>query len=170
MTTATSVSSRVRALLCSRTAVRFSRYTGSSVIAVAIAQLTMLLVYVFSSVPAGRASLIAFFAGAVPKYVLNHTWAWGRRRIPRLGREMLPYATIVAVSALLTAFMTGAADRYIPQLVDSQSARIALVQATFLLANALMFVVKFVLFDQLVFSDRFRKRGHPRKRPQPTEP
>lgn len=143
---------------------RFSRYTGSSVIALGIAQLTMLLVYVFSNVPAGRAGLIAFVAGAIPKYILNHTWAWGRRRVPRLGREVLPYAAIVAASALLTALMTGSAGRYIPQLVASEPVRVALVQVAFLFANALMFVVKFVLFDHLVFSDRSRGDGRPRRR------
>lgn len=164
MTTVTSVGSRVRALLLSRTAVRFTRYTGSSVIAVGIAQLTMLLVYVLWSVPAGRASLVAFIAGAIPKYILNHAWAWGRHRMPRLGREVLPYAAIVAASAALTALMTGAADRSIPHLVESDSLRVTLVQLTFLFANGLMFVVKFVLFDQLVFRDRFGKGGRPRKR------
>ena len=167
MITATSLVTRGRRLLRSRLGIRFTRYTGSSLVAVGVGQLAFLLVYTATDYHGGVASVVAFFAGAIPKYALNRMWAWERRGRPQMWRETLPYAAVVGTSLVLTALMTRTADHYVRQFVEADNLRTFLVWAAFIGTNGLLFLVKFVLFDRVVFSDPSREQ--PPGRPEPAE-
>lgn len=129
------------------------RYSASSVIAGAISELAFLICYWLGTPPV-VASVVAFAAGAVPNYILNRRWAWRRTgRADRI-RELLPYAVIVVVTAAAAALMTTAADHWLRDRIESHVWQTLLVSATFLGTYGVMFVLKFVLFDRLVFGPR----------------
>ena len=136
----------------------WGRYGASSVIAGLISEGTFALCFWLGS-SATVASLIAFVAGAVPNYLMNRYWAWQRR--DRIGgaRELVPYLVIIVSTALLATLITNGADALVRGRIESHLARTVLVSAAFLATYGVMFVLKFVLFDRLIFAGRRRTRA-----------
>ncbi|RFS83441.1 GtrA family protein [Actinomadura spongiicola] len=130
----------------------FTRYTVGSVLAAVLSEATLLLTYGPGLLGPGAASVVAWGAGAALNYVLNRWWAWGRRGRASLWRELVPYWVIAVASMVLSAWATGAADRFAPRLVESDALRTAFVGGAFLAVYGVMFVVKFVLFHYFVFA------------------
>ncbi len=131
----------------------WGRYTGASVIAGVISEVVFVITYWFGAVPL-VASLVAFVAGAVPNYLMNRYWAWQRRGRPNRGREVLPYAVIVIVTALIAILVTTAADRWVREHVTAHALQVTLVAIAFLATYGAMFILKFILFDRFIFVDR----------------
>ena len=77
---ATSWITRVR---CRPLAVRVTKYTAGSLVAAATSEIVLVVCYGTGLLGTTAASIVAFFAGAVPNYVLNRRWVWQRRgRVP----------------------------------------------------------------------------------------
>lgn len=131
----------------------WGRYTGASVIAGIISELAFVITYWFGATPL-VATLVAFVAGAVPNYVMNRYWAWQRSGRPDRNRELLPYAVIVIVTALVAILVTTAADRWVHEHVTVHALQVTLVAGAFLATYGTMFVVKFLIFDRFIFVDR----------------
>ncbi|TDU89944.1 putative flippase GtrA [Kribbella voronezhensis] len=127
------------------------RYSASSVVATAISQLAFLACY-WIGTSATAASVIAFAAGAVPNYLLNRRWAWGRTGPAHPTRELLPYVLITIGSAFVITFLTTVADDWIRTMIDAHSLRTVLAGGAYLAANGFTFILKFVLFDRYVFA------------------
>jgi putative flippase GtrA len=127
------------------------RYSASSVVATTISQLAFFVCY-WIGTPATASAVIAFAAGAVPNYVLNRRWAWGRTGPAHPTRELLPYVLITIGSAFVITFLTTVADGWIRTMIDAHSARTLLAGSAYLAANGFTFVLKFVLFDRYVFA------------------
>jgi putative flippase GtrA len=127
------------------------RYSASSVVATAISQLAFLVCY-WIGTPATLASVIAFAAGAVPNYLLNRRWAWGRTGPAHPTRELLPYVAITLASLVVISVLTTAADAWIRNMTDTHSWRTLLAGTAYLAANGFTFILKFVLFDRFVFA------------------
>jgi putative flippase GtrA len=135
---------RIRLLL-------WAKYSASSVIAGVISELAFAICYWVGTTPLWS-SIIAFLAGALPNYVLNRRWAWGRTGRADRTRELLPYAIIVVVTALAAALVTSLADHWLRDWIDSHFWQTVLVSVTFLATYGVMFILKFVLFDRFVFA------------------
>lgn len=131
----------------------FGRYTAASIVAAILSELAFLASYGLGAIPL-VASIIAWFAGAVPNYLLNRRWAWQRDGKADLRRELLPYAAIVVVTAGTAAVVTTVADALVRDWVDSHTWQVLLVGAAFLATYGVMFLLKFVLFDRYVFTAR----------------
>ena len=127
------------------------RYSASSVVATAISQLAFLVCY-WVGTSATAAAVIAFAAGAVPNYLLNRRWAWGRTGPAHPTRELLPYVVITIGSAIVITFLTTVADDWIRAMIDAHSLRTLLAGTAYLAANGFTFILKFVLFDRYVFA------------------
>jgi putative flippase GtrA len=134
----------------------WGRYTGASVVAGIISEGVFVVTYWYAAVPL-VASVLAFVAGAVPNYLMNRYWAWRRRGRPDGTREILPYVVIVVVTALTAIFVTTAADRWVREHVASHALQVTLVGGVFMATYGTMFVLKFVLFDRLIFVDRAQR-------------
>ncbi|MGY4767779.1 GtrA family protein [Kribbella sp. CWNU-51] len=122
----------------------WARYSASSVVAVVVSQVAFALCY-WLGASAVAATLVAWLAGAVPNYLLSRRWAWGRQ-----GR-LLPYAMIVIGSAVTAALVTTATDHLV-QGIDSHAWKTVLVTGSYFGTYGVLFILKFVLFDRLVFA------------------
>ncbi len=122
----------------------WARYSASSVVATVVSQLAFALCYWFGTA-AVVATLVAWLAGAVPAYVMNRRWAW------RSQGQMLPYAIIVIGSAATAALVTTATDHLV-QGIDSHVWKTLLVTGSYFATYGILFILKFVLFDRLVFA------------------
>jgi putative flippase GtrA len=129
----------------------WARYSASSVIAGLISELAFVVCYWLGTAPL-VATVAAFVAGALPNYVLNRRWAWGRTGPADTRRELLPYAIIVIVTAAAAALTTTAADHWIRARIESHTWQTILVSGVFLGTYGVMFILKFVLFDRFVFA------------------
>jgi putative flippase GtrA len=137
-------------------AIRLARFTAGSMVAAAISEAVFVLVY--GPVGAGPrvAAVVAFFAGAIPNWALNRRWTWQRRGRPGVKREVLPYAAVVVTTAVAATALSGIADGWVRDLEVSRPVQVGLVAMAFLLPYAAVFLLKFLLFERLVFSDPVR--------------
>ncbi len=122
----------------------WAKYSASSVIATVVSQVAFALCYWFGTA-ALVATLVAWLAGAIPNYVLNRRWTWGR------SGQKLPYTIIVVGSAVVAAVVTSVTDHLV-QPIESHAWQTVLVTGSYLATYAVLFMVKFVLFDRLVFA------------------
>lgn len=137
----------------SRLGVRFGRYTLGSVVAVATSEVAFVLCYGTGLLGTTASSAVAFLAGAVPNYVLNRSWAWGKRGKVKVGREVVLYTIISLVSFAASALATGWAGHRAPALTGSHVLRTAFVASAYLATYGVLFIAKFVVFQVAVFPD-----------------
>lgn len=142
---------------------RVGRYTAGSVIAGVVSELAFLLVYGLGLVGPGPATVVAFLAGALPNYVLNRRWTWGRRGRAHPVRELLPYVATVVASALVAAAVTGYVDARVAGWFASRPVQVAVVTLSFGATYGVLFVVKFLVFEVLFGA---RRRGTPAPSPR----
>jgi putative flippase GtrA len=133
------------------TSVRFSIFTVGSVCSTLISQLVLTLVYWAGGHGAALASVLAFIAGAIPNFLINWRFTWGRRGRPQLAGELLPYLAIIIGGGLAATALTTAADHLLTPLLAARGDRTILLDAVYLASYALFFVVKFALLNK-VFS------------------
>ena len=142
---------RLRRLARSKLAVRVTRYTIGSVLALltSVAVFALLL-----AAGAGTTvdSVLAFVAGAVPNWILNRRWAWGRSGEMDLGREVVGYTAISVIALIASSAGTGWANSLSRHhFAHQHQLRIAFVTLAYVAVQGLLFAAKFVAYDQWVF-------------------
>jgi len=137
----------------SRLWVRFGRYSIGSVIALASSELVFVVCFGTLGLGPTGSSVAAFVAGAIPNYVINRYWAWGRRGRLRVAREVVLYIAIIVASLVISIIATSWADDLVKTLTRSHSARTTLVSGAYLGTQAVLFLVKFALFQTVIFTE-----------------
>jgi putative flippase GtrA len=137
---------------------RMTRYALGSVVAAISSAVTFALAYVLG---AGTTvcSISAFVAGAIPNWILNRRWAWQRRGRLHFGREIVGYIAISIVSLVSTSAATAWASHHVGWIPQHYGLRAAALTATYMFVVAILFVVKFVLYEFWIFQDRSRVRA-----------
>ena len=126
------------------------RYSTGSVVAATVSEVTLTLLVGVAHLAAGPAAVLAFCAGAIPNWLLNRRWAWEHAGRVNLRRELMPYVLIVIATLLATAGASAAVDAATRHA--SHWVSVVAVDGAYIAATGLMFVLKFVLFDRLVFT------------------
>jgi putative flippase GtrA len=135
---------------------RFLRYAVGSGLATLSSALAFALVYRVLGEGPRWASVTAFLAGAVVNFTSNRFWAWQRRTRPGLGRDALFYAVVAIVSALAA---TGVTSLTHAALADTDPDRRAvLVELSYFATYAVLFLLKFLVLDRLVFHTKDRNQ------------
>lgn len=132
----------------------FVRYAAGSVVAMGCSEIVLIGTISLTPLGATTAAALAWLAGAVPNYVLNRRWAWKRDGSADFRREVLPYWIITIVTALLAIAATKAADEWLRRSVSDRAELSVLLGAAYLAAYGIVFVIKFALFDGVVFAKR----------------
>ncbi len=114
-------------------------------------QLAFVLLYGVLGASAAISAGLAFLAGAVPNFLLQRYWTWRRSGRIALRGELLPYAAVITLNGLLATAITTGTDRLLAPALQHHGARTALLAVTFAAAYALLYALKFVLLDRLVF-------------------
>ncbi len=131
---------------------RITGYSAGSVVAATVAELTFVVTFGWVHAGTTWATAAGFVGGAVPNYILNRRWAWPDRRGRRRRTELLLYTTVILISFVASALAThwvqvGAGD------VSSDGGwQTVLVAAAFLAVSGLFFVIKFALYELVVFT------------------
>ena len=131
----------------------WAKYAAGSVVATILSQIAFTLCYGTFDTSAAMASVVAFVAGAIPNYVLNQAWAWNDSSVPRR-RAIVTYLVVIGITNGLAIGITTLANGWVRGHVTSHGTQTLLVDLAYLATTGVMFVVKFLLFDGLVFKTR----------------
>jgi putative flippase GtrA len=134
----------------------FVRYAAGSVVAFGCSEVVLIGAYTLFSVGARTSAILAWVAGAVPNYILNRRWAWRKKGRATFLRETLPYWVITLGTAAFAVAATSLADGWVHRSVSGRGEQSLLFGGVYFLAYGVVFVVKFLLFDKLVFGKRGR--------------
>ncbi|MDP6902491.1 MAG: GtrA family protein [Acidimicrobiales bacterium] len=123
--------------------VKLLRYSGVSAVAVVVTQTCLWFGLVVTKWPAVVANVVAVSLGAIPAYLLNRSWVWGRKDSHSVRDEILPFWLYnlagLAVSSTLVA------------LADLWWASTALVMSANLAAFAILWLGKFFILEKVLF-------------------
>ncbi len=155
------LSERYRRARESAFAHKVTKYAIGSVIALATSIVVFALMYVILG---GRHTTIcsigAFVAGAIPNWVLNRRWAWKIKGEIAFLREIVAYIAISGVVLVASSVATGVMQHWVLRHVTpGNGLRAILVTGAYVFVQAVLFVVKFVIYEKWVFSGQSRLRA-----------
>jgi putative flippase GtrA len=142
---------------------RFVRYAVGSGLATVTSAVAFALVYRVLGEGPRVASVTAFLAGAVVNFTSNRFWAWQRRTRPGLGRDALFYAVVSVVSVLAATGVTSLTHAALAGAGENR--RAVLVEVSYFATYAVLFLVKFLVLDRLVFHTKDRNQLDSTTRP-----
>jgi len=142
---------------------RFVRYAVGSGLATVTSAVAFALVYRVLGEGPRLASVAAFLAGAVVNFTSNRFWAWQRRARPGLGRDALFYAVVSVVSVLAATGVTSLTHAALAGAGENR--RAVLVEVSYFATYAVLFLVKFLVLDRLVFHTKDRNQLDSTTRP-----
>jgi putative flippase GtrA len=130
------------------------RYSAGSVVAFVTSSVTLYVCFSWIGFGAISSSVIAFFAGAVPNWILNRQWAWQKRGRDGMGAETTLYVIVSLVSLVastavtkLTAIEAANATHLLKDL---------LVTASYMFSVVVLTGLKYLAYDRIVFVERRR--------------
>jgi len=142
----------------SPSAVKITRYAVGSLVALTTSVIVFGVLYV-AGAGTTACSISAFFAGAVPNWILNRRWAWQKSGRVEVAREVIGYAVVSLLAVLASSLATGWVGTQVRQIPAHHGIRVALVTASYVLVQAALFLAKFVVYDRWVFAGRSRVRA-----------
>jgi putative flippase GtrA len=135
---------------------RLLRFLAGSVLATLTSAAVFPLVYRWAHAGPRIATFAAFAAGAAVSFVVNRFWTWSRRERDGLGRDLFGFFAVAGSVAVLAAIVTSITDFYADRAGISDNLRTAMVETAYLGTYGVMFLIKFLLLDRLVFRTRDR--------------
>lgn len=158
---------RVRTLLRHPVRGRLTKFAISSLVAAGTSWVVLALLYAMN-VNTTLATVLAFFAGAIPNWSINRRWTWDLRGRVALGREVVAYVVISAITLVLLSLATNGADSYVRahHIQPGTGLRILIVTGSYFVTLALLYGVRFFLYEKWIFSGRSRVRAALRSRRQ----
>ena len=104
-------------------------------------------------------TIVAFFAGAIPNWTLNRRWTWKVQGQVAWGREIFAYLVISGSTLLALSLATGWTDRRVQHIPAHHGIRVLLVTASYFAVLALLYAVRFFVYEHWIFSGRSRVRA-----------
>ena len=111
-------------------------------------------------------SVVAFVAGAIPNWFVNRRWTWALRGKVNVGREVVAYVIVAALTLLASSEATGWTHQQVQGLPSHYGLRVALVTASYVATFGILFLLRFFLYEHWIFSGRSRVRAAFRSRIQ----
>ncbi len=147
---------------------KVTRYAIGSVIALVTSIVVFAVMYVaLGGKHTTICSIGAFVAGAVPNWILNRRWAWKIKGEVEFLREIVAYIAISGVVLVASSLGTGAMQSWVKtNVTPHHGIRVILVTGAYVFVQAVMFAVKFVIYEKWVFSGQSRLRAAVRSRHQ----
>jgi putative flippase GtrA len=156
---------RYRALLRHPLRGRMTKFAISSVVAAITSAVVFPVLYVLGA-STTACTIVAFFAGAIPNWTLNRRWTWKVEGRVAFGREILAYLVISASTLLALSLATGWTDRQVQSIPAHHGIRVLLVTGSYFVVLAVLYGIRFFLYEHWIFSGRSRVRAALRSRHQ----
>jgi putative flippase GtrA len=137
----------------SNVGIRFTRFALVAVASVVASQVALSIFIGPAHMTAGISGGLAAIIGAGVSYVLSR-WAWERKGRPQLLKETLPF-WLVSVGAWIILGLAAKLGVYLAETGEYDGAvRVLITDGTYLAANCLTFLARFVIFHYVLFADR----------------
>jgi putative flippase GtrA len=143
----------VWAKLRTKVGVRFTRFVLVAVAALATSEILLSICNGVFHMTATPAALISTFSGAAVSYVLSR-WAWERKGKPDVLRETVPFWVISGMVWVILWLATKLGYHMASWLGLHGAKHVLLVDLVYLAANLVTFVLRFVIFHYVLFTDR----------------
>jgi putative flippase GtrA len=158
---------RFRALLAHPVRGRLTKFAISSVVAAGTSAVVLAVLYAMH-VNTTLATVLAFFAGAVPNWSINRRWTWKVRGRVAFGREIFAYLVVSAATLVLLSLATNGADAFVKahHIQQGTGLRVLIVTGSYFLTLAVLYGARFFLYEKWIFSGRSRLRAALRSRRQ----
>jgi putative flippase GtrA len=148
-------------------AAKVTKYAIGSVIALLTSIVVFAVAYVILGGHPTTCSVLAFFAGAIPNWILNRRWAWKITGRADFLREIVAYLAISGVVLVASSVSTSAMQSWVKaNVTPHHGIRVLLVTGAYVVVQAVLFVAKFVVYEKWVFSGQSRLRAAVRSRHQ----
>jgi putative flippase GtrA len=142
---------------------RVGRFAISSAVAASTSAIVFPILYVLGA-STTVCSVTAFFAGAIPNWTLNRRWTWKVEGRVAFGREILAYVVISASTLVALSAATAWTHQHVQGIPEGHGLRVLLVTASYFGVLALLYGVRFFLYEHWIFSGRSRVRAAIRSR------
>lgn len=156
---------RYRALLRHPLRGRVTKFAIASAIAAGTSAIVFPVLYVLG-LSTTACTIIAFFAGAIPNWTLNRRWTWKVQGSVAWGREIVAYLVISGSTLVVLSLATGLTDHAVQGIPAHHGLRVVLVTASYFGMLAVLYGVRFFLYEHWIFSGRSRVRAALRSRRQ----
>lgn len=141
---------RVRQIIAHPSSVKLFKYAGVSVISTVVSQVTLFLTFgVFQLMSEVPANLVANVVATVPSYTLNRRWVWGKGGKSHFWREVVPFWVLSFLGLAFSSFTVWLAGAFARHHGLGHGATSVLVNLANLFAFALLWVVKFLVYNKL---------------------
>jgi putative flippase GtrA len=121
----------------------------ASLLATAISQVVLLVLYWAWETDAMTASTIAFLVGAVPHFFLVRSWAWGNKGSAGRHAEVVAYIVVTAAGGALSIGITTVMDWLLDPLIDDRGWQTFGLVLAYLASGAPVFLLKFFALDKV---------------------
>jgi putative flippase GtrA len=146
--------SDVKAWASTSTGRKAVRYTLASVVSVAVSQTVLFLTFgVLQLASAVTCNIIATAVATLPSYYLSRRWAWGKTGPSHLWKEIVPFWALAFLGLVLSILAVNLAESEAPDLTSSHFAIAIIVNVAALAAWGVIWVVKFVILNRVLFVD-----------------
>jgi putative flippase GtrA len=133
---------------------KFIRYSMVSAVAIVISQVTILICAWIFGLSGIAANTIGALTATPASYELNRKWAWGKSGKSHLWREVVPFWALTLVGFLGSTGMVELADNLAKSHGITGLLRALLIMGASLFAYGVVWIVKFILFNRVIFVDR----------------
>jgi putative flippase GtrA len=144
---------------------RIARFAVSSMVAAGTSAVVFPVLYVLGA-STTTCSICAFVAGAIPNWTLNRRWTWKVEGRVAFGREIVAYIVISATTLVTLSLVTGWTHDRVQSIPAGHGIRVALVTASYFAVLAVLYGVRYFLYERWIFSGRSRVRAALRSRHQ----
>ena len=123
--------------------VKLLRYSGVSVITVLVTQSCLWLGLAVIKWPALAANVFAVTIGAVPAYLMNRSWVWGRRDSHSVRAEILPFWLYSLLGLVISTTLVALAEIWFTST--------AVLMLANLVAFGALWLGKFFVLEKVLF-------------------
>jgi putative flippase GtrA len=148
----------VRRKFQGETGKRFGRFMLVALAAVISSQVALILFLDVAHMTAGISGALAGVVGAAVSYVLSR-WAWERKGKPHVLKETLPFWIVAVAAWIVLGLATKLGVHWAASLPRHGLKWHLVVNGTYLGANVLTFLARFVIFHYVLFADRGASDG-----------
>ncbi len=141
--------------------VKLIKYAGVSVISTIVSQVTLLLVFgVFRLMSEVPANILANGLATLPSNTLNRRWVWGKGGKSHFWREVVPFWVLSFIGLAFSSLAVWLAGDFARNHGLSHAVTSLLVNAANLFSFAILWFVKFVIYNKLFHVDPVEYEEH----------
>jgi len=142
---------RLRAVRNSPHFSRIWKFGTVSLVATAVSQTVLFIVYPHLVSSAMLSTIIATAVSTVPAYYLNRAWTWGKRGKSHLWKEVVPFWAMAFIGLVLATVIVGVAAKNAHDISTAPHFKTLLVHFAYLFSYGLIWVARYSVMNRFLF-------------------